>query len=149
MLEKYNAVNKSSVSKESCYYVQSTVASECQCQECVLMLDRVQLDTGALQLVTKNMCQITDFLENASGILGFVCHNMCKSFQQKLNDCTCISAKNLITVLFFKELLHRLTDAEFSFNKKTRTTVCFIPYFISDLFTLKITDAFKLAGSGH
>ena len=145
LLERYNVVNKTSVSKESCYYVKSTVASECQCQECVLMLDRVQLDTGALQLVTKNMCQINAFLESASGILGLVCHNMYKSFQQKLNDCTCISAKNLMTVLFFKELLHRLTDAEFSFNKKTTTTVCFIPYFISDLFTLKITDANKLA----
>ena len=118
MLEKYNAVNKNLVSKESCYYVKSTVASECQCQECVLMLDRVQLDTGALQLVTKNMCQINDFLESTSRILGLVYHNMYKSFQQKLNDCTCIPAKNIMTVLFFKELLQKLTDAVFSLNKK-------------------------------
>ena len=50
-----------------------------------------------------------------------------------------------MTVLFFKELLQKLTEAEFSFDKKTTTTVCFVPYFISDLFTLKITDANKLA----
>ena len=145
LLEKYNAVNDTSVSKESCYYVTKTVATQCQCQECILMLDRVQLDTGALHLVTENMGQINDFLESASAILGLVCHDNFKNYKQKLNECTCISAKNLMTVLFFKELLYRLTDAQFSFNKKTTTSVCFIPYFISDRFTLKIKDANKLA----
>ena len=120
LLEKYNAVNKISVSKESCYYSRSTVAAECECQECVFLLDKVQLDPGALHLVTKNMCQINSFLESASAILGSVCHNMHKNFQQKVKECTCMSAKNIMTVLFFKELLQKLTEAEFSFDKKTK-----------------------------
>ena len=90
LLEKYNAVNITSVSKESCYYVTKTVAAQCECQECTLMLDKVQLDTGALHLVTENMCQLNDFLESASSILGLVCHNSFKNYKQKFNECTCI-----------------------------------------------------------
>ena len=142
LLNKYNSANKSSVNKESCFYLKSSAPAKCQCKECVIMQENVQLDPGSLQSVTEYLGPITDFLESAAGVLGQVYSSMHKNFLKKLDSCRCSDARILMTLLFFQELLHKLSAAKLHFDKKIETTsVTFIPFYINDLFTLKITDA--------
>ena len=142
LLNKYNSANKTSVDKESCFYVENSAAAKCQCKECVIMQKNVQLDSGSMHLVTKYLGPITEFLESAAGIMGQVYSSMHKNFLQKLESCRCNDARILMTLLFFQELLQRLSEAKFAFDKKIETTsVTFIPFYINDFFTLKVTDA--------
>ena len=145
LLDKYNSANKTSVDKESCFYLESSASAKCRCKECVIMQKNVQLDSSSMHLVTKYLGPITEFLECAAGILGQVFNSMHKNFLQKLDSCKCSDARILMTLLFFQELLHRLSEAKFSFDNNTETTsVTFVPFYINDLFTLKVTDANKI-----
>ena len=67
---------------------------------------------------------------------------MHKNFLQKLDSCKCSDARILMTLLFFQELLHKLSEAKFSFDKNPDTTsVTFVPFYINDHFSLKVTNA--------
>lgn len=101
------------------------------------MLRNIQLDSGTLHLVTRYMAPFTKFLESTTGILGQVFGQMHKNYLRKLDSCMCSGAR----ILFFQELLQRLSEANFSFEKNESTSVTFIPFCINDLFTLKIESA--------
>ena len=90
------------------------------------------------------MDPISKFLRSATGILGQVFGQMHKNYLQKLDSCMCSNARILMTLLFFKELLQRLSEANFLFEKNESTSVTFIPFCIDDNFTLKIENASKI-----
>merc|ERR1712020_464665 len=144
LLQKYNAVNKTSVEKESCFYLNSAASGMCECKMCVLLLDKISLSPATLHLVTGHMDPIRDFLKSATGILGQTFGQMHKNYMEMLDTCSCSYARILMTLLFFKELLQRLSQANFSFEKNEQKSVAFIPFYIQDNFTLKIENASKI-----
>ena len=90
------------------------------------------------------MDPISEFLRSATGILGQTFGQMHKNYMEMLDSCSCSYARILMTLLFFKELLQRLSQANFLFEKNGSTSVAFIPFCIHDHFTLKIENANKI-----
>ena len=108
------------------------------------MLDKIQLSPETLHLVTGYMDPISKFLRTVTGILGQTFGQMHKNYVEKLDSCICSNARILMTLLSFKELLQRLSEANFLFEKNESTTVAFIPFYINDHFILKIENANKI-----
>ena len=114
----------------------------CTCAECNEIEINNSFSLEAFQILTNQINQIEDVIKSCCNLLKFTCPDEISNYSKSYEGLKCADAKNKLSFLFFQFLIWILNKNKFTIssnkNNNETTKVSFIPYHISDNFTVKI-----------